>query len=40
MMRALDKKVLEMFEIFSKWFVRFLLALCYVFLIKAVLWIG
>jgi len=30
MMRALDK-VFEAFEIFSKWFVGFLLALCYVF---------
>jgi len=34
MMRALDKKVPEMFEIFSKRFVMFLLALHYVFRYK------
>jgi len=31
MMRALDKKVFEMIEIFSIRFIGFLLALCYVF---------
>ena len=31
MIRALNKKEFEMFEVFSKWFVGFLLALYYVF---------
>jgi len=31
MMRALDKEVFETFEVFSKQFVRFFLALYYVF---------
>jgi len=37
---ALDKKVFETFEIFSKWFVGFLLYCVMFFLIRAVLWVG